>query len=286
MRLSPRCLPALVLMVATAFQAHGKTVDEVVVRIPRPESLPDQRLDYPMRLLDAALRRSATTYRIELYPTRMQQGRALLLLQKKAGIDIVSTMTSVEREARLQAIRIPIDKGLIGWRLLLMNKARTDLVIRSKSLDDLRALKAGQGADWPDITILRGNDLPVYGTSNYESLFKMLENQRLDYVPRAISEVWDELDKHQGLAVEPTLALHYPTAIYFFVRKGEHRLAADIKDGLEKMIADGSFEAMFQQHYAAMIRRAGLKGRRVIELHNPVMPAHMPVERKQLWFRE
>ena len=195
-------------------------------------------------------------------------------------------MTSAERESKLLPIRIPIDKGLIGWRLIVMNKHRSELIARTRSLADLRTLKAGQGADWPDIAIMRGNGLNVYGTSNYESLFKMLESQRIDYLPRAISEIWAELDKRKDLAVEPTLVLHYPTAIYFFVRKDDKRLAVDIAAGLEKMIADGSFETMFQEHYAPMIRRANLKTRQVVELRNPVLPDGMPLARKNLWFHE
>src|SRR3954470_11673380 len=86
---------------------------DIVIRYPRPESNPDARSRYPLRLLELALARSDRDYRIDISPLRMQQGRALLLLEKNEGIDILSTMTSIEREARLQAIRIPIDKGLI-----------------------------------------------------------------------------------------------------------------------------------------------------------------------------
>ncbi len=52
------------------------------------------------------------------------------------------------------------------------------------------------------------------------------------------------------------------------------------------MIADGSFEQMFQQQYGAMIRKSALHERRVIDLVNPVLPARLPLERKILWYRE
>lgn len=265
--------------------AHVMAAPEIVVTFPRPESFPDERQRHPLRLLEAALKRANPAYRVQLYSARMQQGRSLILLQQNEGIDIISTMTSSEREAGLQPIRIPIDKGLIGWRLLLVNKARARLLDGVPTLEGLRTLKAGQGADWPDTGILRANGLNVYGTSNYESLFKMLENQRIDYFPRSVMEIWAELDRRPLLAVEPTLVLRYPTAIYYFVRKSDRQLAADITSGLEKMIADGSFEALFQQHYGPTIKRARLDRRRVIDLHNPLKPEHMPLERKNLWFR-
>ncbi len=260
---------------------------EVVVRYPRPESGPDERSFYPQRLLELALARAYTTYRVERHPVRMLQGRALVRLQNGDGIDVVGTMTSTEREANFLPIRIPLDKGLIGWRLLLLNKARAATMKPPRSIDDLKSLTAGQGSDWPDIPILRANGLNVYGTSNYDALFSMLESERIDYFPRAVTEVWTELELYQGrLVVEPSVVLHYPTALYFFVRKGNVQLAADITSGLEKMIADGAFEKLFQEFYGEMIRKSALKERRVLELTNPLMPKTLPLARKNLWFRE
>ncbi len=260
---------------------------EVVVRYPRPESGPDERSFYTQRLLELALERAQTGYRVERHPVRMLQGRALVRLQNGDGIDVVSTMTSAEREAGFLPIRIPLDKGLIGWRLLLLNKTQAASMKPLRSIDDLKLLTAGQGSDWPDTPILRANGLNVYGTSNYEALFSMLESGRIDYFPRAVTEIWTELELYQGrLVVEPSVVLHYPTAIYFFVRKGNTQLAADISAGLEKMIADGAFEKIFQEYYGEMIRKSALKERRVLELKNPLMPKTLPLARKNLWFRE
>jgi ABC-type amino acid transport substrate-binding protein len=260
---------------------------EIVVRYPRPESGDDARSRHPLHLLELVLQRSGRPYRIELNPVRMQQGRALLQLENNDGIDVVSTMTSIEREARLHAVRIPIDKGLIGWRLLLINRSRVAEFEKVRTLDDLKGLTAGQGLDWPDTPILRANGLNVYGTSSYDSLFSMLESGRIDYFPRSVSEVWSELALNQEkLMVEPSVVLHYPTAIYFFVRKGDTQLAADITSGMEKMLADGSFDKLFQEYYGDMIRRSALKERRVFELRNPLAPASLPLSRKGLWFRE
>jgi ABC-type amino acid transport substrate-binding protein len=260
---------------------------DIVIRYPRPESNPDERSRYPLRLLELALARSDKDYRIEISPLRMQQGRALLQLEKNEGIDIVSTMTSTEREARLQPIRIPIDKGLIGWRLLLVEKAKQGQMAQLRSLPELKNFSAGQGSDWPDTSIMRANGLPVYGTSNYESLFSMLESGRIDYFPRAVTEIWAEADLHkQRLAVEPGIVLRYPTALYFFVRKEDVQLAADVSAGLEKMIADGSFDRVFQDYFGDMIRRAELRERHVIELKNPLMPDSLPLARKNLWYRD
>lgn len=259
---------------------------EVVVHYPRPESEPDVRSVYAQRLLELVLQRAYTTYRLELHPVRMQQGRAIVRLKNGQGIEVLSTMTSADREQELLPVRIPIDKGLIGWRLLLINKEQAQKFASVGSLKELKMLLAGQGSDWPDVRIMRANGLTVYdGTSNYVSLFSMLERQRIDYFPRSVTEIWSEADQYQQrLMVEPSIVLRYPSAMYYFVRKGNVQLATDIREGLEKMIADGSFDKLFQEHFGDMIARSNLKQRRILDLSNPLMPDRMPVERKNLWF--
>lgn len=276
---------ALVLWSAQSPALAAGGSGATVIHYPRPENGPDDLSQYPLRLLDQALRRSGHAYRVELYPVRMQQARALLRLENGEGIDVVTTMTSAEREAHLQPIRIPLDKGLWGLRLLLINKSHAARVGAIRHLDQLKPLLAGQGSNWPDTAILRSNGLRVYGApASYEVLFRMLENGSIDYFPRSVTEIWGEHQFHGGaLMIEPTLLLRYRTAVYFFVRKGDTRLATDLQAGLERMVADGSFDKLFQKYFGEQIRMAGLKDRRVIELSNPMAPA-LPLERKELWF--
>ena len=50
-------------------------------------------------------------------------------------------MTTREREERLQPIRIPIYKGLIGWRVNLLRQTDSQLLSHVRTLDDLKALR-------------------------------------------------------------------------------------------------------------------------------------------------
>ena len=56
-------------------------------------------------------------------------------------------------------IRIPIYRGLIGWRIPLVSAANKDLLASVRTLDDLRRLRFGQRQDWADTPILRANGL-------------------------------------------------------------------------------------------------------------------------------
>jgi len=39
----------------------------------------------------------------------------------------------------------------------------------------------------------------------------MLQHGRFDYMPRALHEAWNEVEIFEGLQVESSLALHYPS---------------------------------------------------------------------------
>ena len=153
--------------------------------------------------------------------------------------------------------------------------------------DDLKPLRGSQGADWPDTTILRDAGLQIDESARYGDLFQKLAVGRIDYFPRSVQEIWGELENHraEGLVVEPTLALRCPTAMYFFVNKRDIALAADIRKGLDIALRDGSFEALFVQHFGTVLQRSRLGQRRIVEMKNPLLPAETSLADTRLWCR-
>ena len=118
----------------------------------------------------------------------------------------------------------------------------------------------------------------------YSGLFGMLNANRIDWVPRSVNEIWAEAARHPELAIEPHIALHYPTADYFFVNRNNPALAENVRQGLEAALADGSFERLFYLHYGPLIQRARLDQRLIIELPNPLLSPETLLSRKELWF--
>lgn len=276
-----RLLLALLLITSPCLAAEG------VLRYPRAPAGDEFRPAYPLALLQLALDKVGSDLRIVPSEHPMEQQRALLSLERGEAVDVVWSMTSSERELRLLPVRIPLDKGLYGWRVALLHADRRELLREVRNLDDLRRLRAGQGHDWPDTRILRRHGLAVETSSNYDSLFLMLRAGRFDYFPRAVLEARAEL-RHQNtkdLLLDRHLALRYPTAMYFFFSRNTPQLAETVRRGLELALADGSFERLFQLHHAADLRQARLDQRRVIELDNPLLPPQTPLQRSELWYR-
>jgi len=245
----------------------------------------DSRLEYPVRLLELALKKSAADFTLQSHQRPMPQGTALTRLAEGQGVNVVWSMTTKEREKQLLPIRIPVDKGLFGYRVALVREQNPTVLAKVKTLADLRTYTAGQGHDWPDTNILQSNGLRVMTSTSPESLFPMLQAGRFDFFPRSVLELGDEtepMSKHQLLA-DDRLLLYYPTAIYFFVNKKDTGLAKAIETGLNKALADGSFDALFYERFGEVIKRTNMRGRTLISLTNPMLPAQTPLGRKALW---
>jgi len=256
-----------------------------VVRFPKPEFEGDRRYDYALQLLQLALSKAGTEYRIQTAEFPMNQERQVLELDAGRTIDVGPIPSSAEREARLLPIRIPINKGMLGWRLGLIRKGDKGLIAGVSTLEDLKRVRLAQGQEWPDTHILRANGINVITAPKYEGLFKMLVGKRFDYFPRSVMEIWDEQAINAAtLEVEPQLALHYFYDAYFMVNRKNTKLAQDIRDGLEKSIADGSFDKLFEQYYGERLRKARLETRTVIELRNPLLTPETPSDRPELWY--
>jgi hypothetical protein len=272
-----------VLVAVLGLAMHCFSTAKTVVVYPKQESVNN----YPIQVLQMALQEAQLDFELKPARTFMPQGRALQQLAQGSEVSVVWSMTSKERELQLHPIRIPIDKGLLGWRLFLIHKQNADAFAKVKSLEDLGKYQAGQGHDWPDTEIMRSNGLPVQVAASYEGLFKMLRGQRFDYFPRSIIEIWDEQKAYgaDALEIEKTVLLHYPTALYFFVNKDDKVLANAIQTGLETAIRNGKFEKLFLKTYGDVLNQARVRNRTILQLTNPMLPAETPLERKELWMQ-
>ena len=255
------------------------------VRYPAQESATDVRRAYPIAVLRLALARSGRAHALEPARLSAPQTRTLALVEQ-GEIDVMWSVPTHARVARLRMVPLPIDRGLIGWRLLLVRRDRVAAWSAVRSTGALRTRMGVQGHDWPDLGILRGNGLQVAAGASYDSMFAMLARGHADYFPRAVSEVEGEIAARPAtpLAVAPGLALHYPSALVFFVRRDDAALADALARGLEAAQRDGSLERLFRRMQGPTLERLRLDRRRVLELANPGLPDALPRAGTAWWY--
>ncbi|WP_213999780.1 transporter substrate-binding domain-containing protein [Arsukibacterium sp.] len=264
----------------------GLLVKAEPVRYPAIANQQDPRSVYPLALLEQALSYAETRYQLQSSTEPMSKSRAMVFLREGQEIDVIWTMTSIERELELLPVRIPIFRGLSGYRVALIHQANQDAFAAIHAPVAIRRLLYAQGHDWVDTKILRLNGFNVMDAARYENLFSMLQRRRVDAVPRNVLEITDEAAvlAPQSIVIEQNWLIHYPAASYFFVRSDNEQLAGDIRHGLEKMLADGSFEQLFQQFFSSQLAELKLEQRQLIILENPLLPAQTPLQDHRLWY--
>lgn len=225
------------------------------------------------------------SYSIKTYSSYIPKQRAYLALSDNSGIDVVFGGATIKHEQLNQPIRIPLLKGLNGWRIPLVKKRNANLIAEQTSLEGFKQLLAGQFHLWSDVAILQSNNIRVHKATNAKNIFQMLDKGRFDYFPRSILEIWPEMEKHQDLdiMIEQHTLIHYPSAYYFYVNHQNKELFDDIKHGLETALQDGSFDIIFNKHYGDVINKARQKPRKTYHLNNPHLPPKTPLTRPEFW---
>ncbi|MEZ5830104.1 MAG: transporter substrate-binding domain-containing protein [Dongiaceae bacterium] len=258
-----------VLAIAWLALAADAGADQAVLYYPkRPDS---PRWNYALGLIELALKESGRDYVLRPTAEEMSQTRAARELEL-GNIDFIWTGTSAEYEQRFRAIRIPVLRGLDGYRICIIDPAHQSVFSAVKTLANFQQLTIGQDPGWSDVKILDAAGFKIV-TAPYDSLFEMVERDRFDCFLRGAHEAPTEVAKHPGLAVESDLLIVYPFTSFFFVNKGDTTLAEDLEDGLKKAYADGSFMAYFNSHptIKAIFEQARIDRRRRFDIPNHML---------------
>ena len=278
------CFP----VVASSWQRNDSPKQPTVITHPTAQSFYDRRYVYALKLLRLILDRTVDTYGIyELKPSASMTQDRIIVQIEQGLLDVAHLPISEKAGQRLLPVRIPIRKGMLGWRLLLIRREDQHKFANVRTIEDLRKFKAGFGSQWGDLNILKTNVGEVTTNLDYELLFSMLIAKRFDYLHRGLHEPWDEValrkETYPTLHIEKTLVLHYPIGDYFYVGKQNPSLAERIESGFRALIEDGSFDRFFNKEYGKIIEQAKIPLRRRIDFQNPFLPFDTPLDIKEYW---
>lgn len=241
---------------------------------------------YAEKMIKLALEHIDTKYDLQIVPGALTQVR-MVEDTMNGSLDIIWAGTSKELEDQLEPVRIPLYKGLLGHRFLIIRKGDQSKFDGINTLEDLKKVKLGQSTAWVDTKILESNGLNVVKTMKYQNLFYMLDGSRFDAFPRAVFEPFSEVTNYPNvsLTVEKRLMLVYKMDFYLFVNKNNKKLARELELGLNRAIEDGSFEKLFlsAESVQEAIAKGDLKNRVVIPLDNPFNSKETPIDRAELW---
>ena len=284
-----RTIYLLLSSVLTLFSSYSYSSEVTLVRVLGQQSAEDVTQDYFYQLLGKALKAGSTDpyYTRLVDATSLTQGRSMQLLTDDI-IDVYWMGTTIESENKFHAVKIPLMKGLLGYRVSILKKQNLSYFSQLNEAE-LKQKVACQGEHWPDTKILQANGYKVAAAGRYDAMFAMVNKGRCQYFPRAIFEGYGELAVAQktfnDLVMLDDVLLHYPYPIYYFVNKKNIALSMAIEIGLEKLIDSGEFDSFMQNHkvtkYAFPLDK--WKGKRIFQLNNPLLSKQTDPTNPRYW---
>ena len=233
----------------------------------------DPALQFSFAVLKLALEKSGTPFELVKSPYPMTDARAVVEIMNK-NVDVAWLGNSSQSETDLLPVMIPISRGLLGYRIPLIRADKQNAFALVNDVAGLKNLQAGLGVGWPIAAAWHENDLPISTVGTFESLFKMTQAARVDYVPFGAGNIhnyWSQsVKEHPDLVIENHIVVVYPYYDYFFfVHRANQKLHDLIESGLKKAYADGSYKNLFLNHPEfAGLKDLKLEKRRVILLRN------------------
>jgi ABC-type amino acid transport substrate-binding protein len=198
-----------------------------------------------------------------------------------SGTDILVTVAGNIKFEDKQKLVIPepLTKGLLGYRLLLVTDQYLAKFAQIKQPQQLQALSIGIPQTWADADLFRHNQYKVVEQGTLDDLFLLLKKGIFDYVALGVNEI-EEIFNHRialmgGISIAPTLMLYYPFPLVFYVTPDKPNLAERVKKGLNKIMANGEFEVLFDYYHGDIVERLNLRNREIFTLNNPVLPIEM-----------
>ena len=220
---------------------------------------------------------------------REESAKSLRQALLKGDIDLIWTATSRSLQERFKPVKIPLYRGLLGYRLCMINDHNRDLLKGVKSMEALKPLTFGLGEGWSDIGVFQSAGLKVK-IMDYEQLFQAVHNRTIDCAPRAIFEAFPEQYNQRyrylyKLYVDRYLMIRYIMPFYFFTRKDDDITFNLLHQGLTKAIMNGRYQNAVKKNPSLRmaIRKIQRNKRRVITIPNALLPDDVPKD-PHFWF--
>ncbi len=264
-------------------------VDTIFINHPLSDQ--DKRYEYPKKLLDRILEVTSDEhgpYKLTTNGISMNRTRALTSLVDGKNLHVMAEAPKPDWNEKLLVVRIPIRKGIQGFRLFLTKKEHLKRLSEINTFDEFKLLSTGSGEQWSTTPVLEQAGFNVVKGVDYEGLFGMLIRNRFITFGRGINEVFEEYEQRHSalndLVIDERFLLYIPLPTYFFVTPSKPELRNRIEKGLKRLIASKEFDQIFEAEFGTLIKRANIDQRIKFVIPNPNLTKDDPIEIKEYWF--
>lgn len=242
------------------------------------ESNLDHRYQYTYDLLQLVIDATDADFgqaSLEVSDVIMSRNRILRELQDGQTINVIAEASSSEWNTKLIPIKIPIRKGIQGFRIFIIQQKNAESLAQITSIMQLTSLKTGSGSQWSTKVAMQQAGFEVVESIQYDSLFNMLSKGRFVTFGRGVNEVYQELEQfnlqYPNLVIDENILLHIPLATYFYVSPNKPHLAQRIEAGLRRIINNGEFERLFYKRHCDFLIKSKMNQRLIFKIDNPLI---------------
>lgn len=247
--------------------------DEVILRrVPGLKALPSS---YTMQILKASLDASYAEfgpYTLRFSDREMTRSRTFNEMQRGVRVNVADTPITEKWTEEFIRIPIPIQRGILSYRLFLVTKENENLLADVNSLEDLKRIRQGSGNQWSVTKKLQLNDFNIVEGPSKDALMNMLQANRFSIYSRGINEVYGELNRykksHPNIVLDKHIALYSYLPMYFHVSPKAERIAKRIERGLLLIEENGEYERIFQSYNEKSLEQAQLQGRKIFTIYD------------------
>lgn len=240
----------------------------------------DSRHAYKYELIEQLLKVTEAEfgpYVIEPFTQNLSEKRLSVLISQGNAVNVQwgSPGTSV---ATADVIPIPVDilRGMLGYRVCLVNGNKNSLFDSVKDTNSLHNIRIGQVAGWPDISIYEFNKINIVQSPTFENLFTMLSYDRFDCLAVGVNEAAIIFNQKKNyvptMDIDNHLLIAYYYPVYLYVNAKHPEIAKRLSRGMEKLQASKEFDRLFNRHFRRGIDDLNIKARTVLCLESPLTP--------------
>lgn len=242
-----------------------------------PESNNDHRYQYTYDLLTLIIEATNNDFgvgTIQISDVVMSRNRIFRGLLEGKTVNVIAEASNSQWDEQLIPIKIPIRKGIQGFRVFIIKKQNLPIMANINTLAQLMALDTGSGSQWSSKAAMQNAGFNVIESIQYDNLFNMLSMGRFITFGRGVNEAFQEVEQfkqqYPDLVVDDNILLHIPLATYYYVAPNQPRLATRIQEGLKRIIANGKFDELFYRRHCEFLLKSNINHRRVFKINNPL----------------
>lgn len=180
-------------------------------------------------------------------------------------------------QGKLRMVPIPLDRGLLGWRINLLLSSQREQLAKVRSAADLARFSMGQNVGWMDVEIYRAAGIPTKEVKRWSNgeFAEQMEAGFLDLFPLGLEETLNyflpHFQKHYPqLTVDPYILVRYPWFRFVWVAPGPETeaLYQALQTGFDRIVANGQFLRVWHQ-YRQPLQAQLFRERTIIDIANP-----------------